>query len=144
MATHDSILAADEGTCYNPLPYSCLENPMDRGAWWATYRPWGRKELDKTELTAHTPLATSPAPVSSSAAVPGRQKVSPSNMYYQVFQLICLKVLSKASGCALHMCSWCPRGHFATKQGGVSDPTSPPLLIRHPLEVPSPAGPPQS
>ena len=20
----------------NPLPYSCLGNPMDRGAWWAT------------------------------------------------------------------------------------------------------------
>ena len=20
----------------NPLPCSCLENPMDRGAWWAT------------------------------------------------------------------------------------------------------------
>ena len=20
----------------NPLPYSCLEHPMDRGAWWAT------------------------------------------------------------------------------------------------------------
>ena len=20
----------------NPLPYPCLENPMDRGAWWAT------------------------------------------------------------------------------------------------------------
>ena len=20
----------------NPLPYSCLENPMDRGAWWPT------------------------------------------------------------------------------------------------------------
>ena len=20
----------------NPLRYSCLENPMDRGAWWAT------------------------------------------------------------------------------------------------------------
>ena len=20
----------------NPLPYSCLENPTDRGAWWAT------------------------------------------------------------------------------------------------------------
>ena len=19
----------------NPFPYSCLENPMDRGAWWA-------------------------------------------------------------------------------------------------------------
>ena len=26
----------------NPLQYSCLENPMDRGAWWAS--PWGPKE----------------------------------------------------------------------------------------------------
>ena len=24
-----------EGNC-NPLQYSCLGNPMDRGAWWAT------------------------------------------------------------------------------------------------------------
>ena len=24
----------------------CLENPMDRGAWWAS--PWGHKELDTT------------------------------------------------------------------------------------------------
>ena len=22
----------------NPLQYSCLENPMDRGAWWAAIR----------------------------------------------------------------------------------------------------------
>ena len=22
---------------------TCLENPLDRGAWWATYSPWGRK-----------------------------------------------------------------------------------------------------
>ena len=32
----------------NPLQNSCLENPMDGGAWWATV--WGRKELDTTEL----------------------------------------------------------------------------------------------
>ena len=32
------------GNC-NPLQYSCLENPMDGGAWC----PWGRKELDMTE-----------------------------------------------------------------------------------------------
>jgi len=25
-----------EGGNSNPLQYSCLENPMDRGAWWAT------------------------------------------------------------------------------------------------------------
>ena len=29
----------------NPLQYSCLENPMDRGAWC----PWGLKESDTTE-----------------------------------------------------------------------------------------------
>ena len=32
-----------EGNC-NPLRYSCLWNPMDRGVWWAP--PWGRKKLD--------------------------------------------------------------------------------------------------
>ena len=29
----------------NPLHYSCLENPMDGGAWC----PWGHKESDTTE-----------------------------------------------------------------------------------------------
>ena len=33
----------------NPLQYSCLENPMDRGAWWATV--YGVAELDTTEVT---------------------------------------------------------------------------------------------
>ena len=35
----------------NPLLYSCLENPKDRGAWRAT-GPRGHKELDITEHTA--------------------------------------------------------------------------------------------
>ena len=33
-----------------PLQYSCLENPMDRGAWQG-YSPWGVKESDMTEHT---------------------------------------------------------------------------------------------
>ena len=33
----------------NPLRYSCLENSMDGGAWYATYSPWGCKESDTTE-----------------------------------------------------------------------------------------------
>ena len=33
----------------NPLQYSCLENSMDRGAWWATVYAVGRKESDTTE-----------------------------------------------------------------------------------------------
>ena len=28
------------------LQYSCLENPMGRGAWWVGHSPWGRKEFD--------------------------------------------------------------------------------------------------
>ena len=33
----------------NLFQYSYLEKPMDRGTWWATYSPWGLKELDTTE-----------------------------------------------------------------------------------------------
>ena len=34
----------------SPLQYSCLENPMDRGAW-RVYSQWGCKESDTTEAT---------------------------------------------------------------------------------------------
>ena len=32
----------------NLLEYSCLGNPMERGAWQATLQPWGCKESDRT------------------------------------------------------------------------------------------------
>ena len=38
----------------NPLQYSCLGNSMDRGAWRATYSPWGHKELEATKRPRHT------------------------------------------------------------------------------------------
>ena len=34
----------------NPLQYSCLENPMDRGAWWAIVHRVA--ESDTTDTTA--------------------------------------------------------------------------------------------
>ena len=37
-----------EGENGNPLWYACLENPMDRGAWWATAW-WDRKESDMSD-----------------------------------------------------------------------------------------------
>ena len=37
-----------EGGNGNPLQYSCLENPMDRGAWQATVHRVGHKESDTT------------------------------------------------------------------------------------------------
>ena len=35
----------------NPFQYSCLENPMDRGAWWVTVH--SITELDMTKATLH-------------------------------------------------------------------------------------------
>ena len=38
----------------DPLQYSCLENPIDRGSW-GGYSPWGRKESNMTErLSTHS------------------------------------------------------------------------------------------
>ena len=33
----------------NPLQYSCLKNPIDRGAWWATVQ---KVEMSQTQLSA--------------------------------------------------------------------------------------------
>ena len=32
----------------NPIAYSCLGNPMNRGVWKVTYSPWSHKKLDMT------------------------------------------------------------------------------------------------
>ena len=45
----------------NPLQYPCLENPMDRGAWWATVHrvaksPTGLKQLSTYIYTQDTKL----------------------------------------------------------------------------------------
>ena len=35
----------------NPLQYSCLENPMDRGAWWATVHGVAKSQTQLSDLT---------------------------------------------------------------------------------------------
>ena len=36
MSSTPGLGRSSEGGNGNPLQYSCLENPMERGAWWAT------------------------------------------------------------------------------------------------------------
>ena len=37
----------------NPLQYSCLENPMDRGAWWATVHRVAKRDMTERFSTQH-------------------------------------------------------------------------------------------
>ena len=46
-----SVVPYGEGNG-NPLQCSCLENPMDRGAWWGCGL-WGCKESDMTKQLTH-------------------------------------------------------------------------------------------
>ena len=43
----------EEGMAIHSIQYSCLENPMDRGAWWAAVLG-GHKESDTNEATEHS------------------------------------------------------------------------------------------
>ena len=40
----------------NPLQYSCLENPMDRGAWRATVHGVTKSQIQLKRLSSHAPV----------------------------------------------------------------------------------------
>ena len=46
---HFSLSCIGEGNG-NPLLYSCLENPRDRGAWWAAVYGVAQTEVSRTQL----------------------------------------------------------------------------------------------
>ena len=37
----------------NPLQYYCLENPLDRGAWWATVHRMAKSRTQQKQLNTH-------------------------------------------------------------------------------------------
>ena len=41
----------------NPLQYSCLDNPMDRGAWWATVHRIAKSQTQLKGLSMHALFA---------------------------------------------------------------------------------------
>ena len=50
---HFSLLCIGEGNG-NPLQYSCLENPTDRGAWWAAVHRVAQSQTRLKWLSTHT------------------------------------------------------------------------------------------
>ena len=38
-----------------PLQYSCLENPMDRGAWWATVHEVAKSQTQQSRYVPYVP-----------------------------------------------------------------------------------------
>ena len=61
----DTGLIPESGRCLgggngNTLQYSCLENPMDRGAWWATVHGVAKK-LKQLSTMSRTVLGTQPS-----------------------------------------------------------------------------------
>ena len=49
---HPTISSSGEGNC-NILQYSCLKNPVDRGAWWAAIHRLTKNQTQLTQLSMH-------------------------------------------------------------------------------------------
>ena len=52
----DSVPGSGKEEHDNPLQYSCLENPIDRGAWWTTVHgvAESQTQLKRLSMHAHT------------------------------------------------------------------------------------------
>ena len=46
----------------NPLQYSCLENPMDRGAWWVIVHRVAKSQTRLKWLSTHTHMHSQRSP----------------------------------------------------------------------------------
>ena len=55
----------------NQFQYSCLENPMDRGAWWARVHRVAKSQIQLKQFSTHTQMSpvllirVTPAPIHS-------------------------------------------------------------------------------
>ena len=93
-----------EGRNGNPLQYSCLENPMYRGVWWATVH--GVTELDTNEHTCtYTSSTTNNVLLSAVMALPlvaGRHLSASTDVRH---------LSSESQGKALQTWNWKGHGH---------------------------------
>ena len=73
--------SAEEGHS-NPLQYSCLENPMDRGAWQATIHrvEQSQTQLNQLSINTHTSVTWVALDLSNTSEAPGKiQTATPQN-----------------------------------------------------------------
>ena len=68
-----------EGGHGNPLPYSCLENPMDRAAWWATVHGGAKRRARLSDFTSLHSLVCPPCSSTHSKSVARRPQEMASN-----------------------------------------------------------------
>ena len=61
----------------NPLQYSCLENPMDRGAWWATVHRVAKSRTQRKRLGGH-----------ARAHAPSLLKLSPTSRPFPALEVV--------------------------------------------------------
>ena len=141
MATHSSILAwknpmgkGSWGDCSpcgckrirspgeghgNPLQYSCLENPMDRGAWWATVHRVSKSRTRLSDFTFTFPFSRYfPSAYQKSVLILLEQNTllsSAKNCHgkYRNLQIFPLDL----SSCAVHNLYGCTRAGFKLEVG---------------------------
>ena len=69
----------------NPLQYSNLENPTDRGAWWATVHGVARSQSDMPETTEPARTHTTLAMISSTHS-----------LFYRAFKVLSCPITFKS------------------------------------------------
>ena len=66
---------------WQPLQYSCLENPMDRGAWWATIHGF-TKGMDTTDCSVTKSCPAFVTPRTSAHQVPLSFTISSNSLFH--------------------------------------------------------------
>ena len=86
----DSGKSPEEGNS-NPLQYSCLENSMDRGAWWATVHWVAKSQTWMTEWLTLVPCDATPTffsgfgGLNSETEIMRKWKINKSKLWRAVF-----------------------------------------------------------
>ena len=101
-----------EGGHGNTLQYSCLENPMDRGAWWATIHGVARIRRDWATKHKHSPICylRAQARKGSSYCVSWSRKKQNKTKKTQ----LCIYLVPNNTGCMVtdaHRSLWLGFGH---------------------------------